>query len=761
MIGVTVFLARDSVITSSASIVSGTRTNKFGFYSLPALSQGSYYLVVKGIGYRPFVKSVTISAADAAIRVNVPLVAISVRTQEIVLQVERDPSATRSISTVELKSEFISKMPTLGSETDIFRVLQLMPGIKAGSEISSGLYVRGGSPDQNLTLLDGVIVYNPSHLGGFLSVFNNDAIRDTRVIKGGFPAEYGGRLSSVIDLTMKEGSKERIGGSANLSLLASRLLLEGPINENCSFMIAGRRTYFDAILNLATANLPVSERPPQYYFYDLNAKINYKISDNDHIFASGYFGGDVLQQPPGSLTSFGIDWGNAAGNLRWMHIVSPNLFTNFTAAYSDYRFGIELGVGSGVSEVNFTTFSQIRDLALRGDVQYFPTEAHSVKAGVEAIFHRFTTAASSENTSLQSLLSRLGTDAIIDALEASLYVQDDWKITPALTANIGLRLPYFQRGNRFLPEPRVSASYNLSEALQIQDAEISFKGAFAVANQFLHLVVRNDIALPSDTWFPSTERVKPANAIQYVLGAEAKILGGEYLFSVEGYYKTMRNLYEFRDNASFFYVVPAESQLVEGVGDAYGVEFFLNKRLGAFTGWVGYTLAWTTRTFADLNDGKPFFPRFDRRHDISVVLNYKFSDAWELGATWTFATGQAFTMPTAQYLIPDDPQRLYAISGERPRKLFTERNGFRLPDFHKLDVNFTHYFSWFGLPFNASFSVYNLYNRRNAFQWTVAYVQNSLPPTANQPFFRQVFVPFVQQLSLFPIIPTVSIGFKF
>lgn len=770
VIGVNVILSKDETASSASSILRGARTNKFGFYSIPNVPQGSYFVIVRGVGYKQFSKAVTIDKPDASIKMNIALKQANVSAGEVTVTAERETKSVANISAVELKADMVRKLPTIGGEADVFRMLQYMPGIKSGGELSSGLYVRGGSPDQNLTLLDGVIVYNPSHLGGFLSVFNNDAIRDVRVIKGAFPAEYGGRLSSVIDLTMKEGSKEKIGGTANLSLIAARATIEGPIGEDVSFMVSGRRTYLDPLLALSSA-ITRTESSLNYYFYDVNAKINYKISDNDRIFVSGYFGNDVLASTAGgtgdAALRFGIDWGNATANLRWAHVVSPTFFTNFSAIYTDYRNGINLGFGSGATEVGFTTFSQIRDITLRGDAQYFPAQEHNIKFGFDATFHRFTTLLEAKSVTFQQALAALGSNNTIDALEASIYAQDEWTINEQFMTNIGVRMAYFQRGDRFLPEPRASLSYSVfSGNTDSFINDLSIKGAFAMANQFLHLVIRNDVALPTDTWFPATDNIKPANAVQYVLGAETKLFNGEYTFSVEGYYKFMRNLYEFRDNAPFGILTPTEAVLTEGVGDAYGVEFFLEKRMGNFTGWLGYTLSWATRTFAELNDGKPFFPRFDRRHDISLVGTYKFSDDWEIGATWTFATGQAFTMPSAQYSFPT----VGGIQQTNPliqsvRVNYTERNGFRLPDFHKLDVNITHYFTWLGLPFNAALSVYNAYNRQNPFQWVVRYgtVTNSTPVPTEGAIARSanILVPSVQQTALFGIIPTLSIGFKF
>lgn len=725
----------------------GIRTNKFGFYSIVGNPNGKYLLVIRGVGYKTYQQPFIIEEIAHNLRIDVKLETEETRLQEVAVEAERLANPTKNISAVSVSMDFLSKMPSLGGEKDIFRALQLLPGVKTSSEISSGLYIRGGSPDQNLTLLDGVIVYNPSHLGGFLSTFNGDAIRDVRLIKGAFPAEYGGRLSSVIDLTMKEGSNTKLKGEGNISLIASRLTVEGPLLDNITFMISGRRTYFDLLVGLSTSDVPAEEKPPQYYFYDLNTKINWKISENDRLFLSGYFGRDVLGTNSTQRTQFGLDWGNATGNLRWMHIVSPTVFTNFSAIYSDYNFSTNLSEESVDSSegASFNTLSQIRDLTLRADVQWFPDKDHTIKSGVEATFHRFGTQVSLEDLQAEA-------PGTINALEASWYIQDEWQSMlgiEGLSANLGFRLAYFQQGSRLLPEPRLSFVYNLTDNL-------SLKSAFAVANQFLHLVTRNDISLPSDTWFPSTETIKPGNSIQYVLGAETTIFDKEVLVSAELYYKSMNNLYEFRDDARFSLFAPLESDLTPGRGEAFGAEIFIHKRIGAFTGWLGYTLAWTTRTFDSLNNGQPFYPRYDRRHDIALTLTYKLGERWELGASWVYGTGQAYTMPTARYYWNRNLQYQPTIPGQStPAHIpitngqynYTERNGFRLPPFHKLDLNFIHYFQWFGLPFNISMNIYNAYNRRNPFAWVIEQ--------------RSATVPILTQYTLFPIIPTLGLGFKF
>ncbi|HVZ40599.1 MAG TPA: TonB-dependent receptor [Candidatus Kapabacteria bacterium] len=733
--------------SAAGSGVRGAVSNRYGFFSIANVPPGSYHLMVRTVGFALYSQPIVIAPGERAPQLKIELEEKHVSGDSVLVTADRDPAPTASLSRVDLRPEMMQKLPALGGETDIFRVLQLLPGVKAASEISSGLYVRGGSPDQNLTLLDGVIVYNPSHLGGFLSTFNSDAIRDIRLIKGAFPAEYGGRLSSVLDLTMREGTKEKITGTGGVSLINSRLTIQGPIAEGSTFMLSGRRMYLDLLL--LALNATDRDQTPQYYFYDLNGKVNYKLSDRDHLFLSGYFGRDVLNSPPATDVDFGINWGNSTANLRWAHVVSPQLFTNFSAVYSDYSFSTLLVDKQNMQDhtSNFKSVSGIRDYMLRGEAQYYPDDDHVVKAGIEATEHRFRADASVEVNDFGRIDQQ---PTILTSLDASLYAQDEWQITPRLSSNIGARLYYFQSGNYLRFEPRISLAYTLAEDLML-------KGSFAVDNQFLHLITRNDITLPTDVWFPSTAAVKPSEAWQAVMGVETHLFNREYLFTVEAYYKKMSNLLEYKDTAQLSILVPLENSFTAGSGDAYGVEVFLNKQVGSFTGWIGYTLAWTSRTFGELNRGIPFPPRYDRRHDISVVLTYRLGESWELGATWVYGTGQAYTMPSGRYSIStatadipvqgmDDTQEYYA------RNDYTERNGYRLPAFHKLDLNFTHSFSWFSLPWQISIDVYNAYNHKNVF---AQFVENRYDPASGGYGSKLV------RITLFPIIPTLGINFKF
>lgn len=766
--GATVALFRESD-SGSAKPVRGGISNRFGFYSIPKVAPGRYRLVARSIGSQQRAQSILIpesgvptlvetepadttaadttatecrmsfSADSSSPRLNICLQPKGFMGREVVVT-DRRYDAT--ISTIAIDPLLSQKLPSLGGEPDIMRTLQLLPGIKAGSEISSGLHIRGGSPDQNLILLDGVTVYNPSHIGGFLSTFNSDAIRDVKVMKGVFPAEYGGRLSGVVDMTMREGTQEKFSGTAGISLLNSRLTVEGPISDDITFMVSGRRMYMDLAMQLAGR----PEDVPDYYFYDLNGKLNWRLSESDHLFVSGYFGRDDFKTDPRGTDQMLLNWGNATGNIRWSHIISPTMFTNFSAIFTNYDCSTTLmDLFNGSASSGFRTSSQIRDLTLRGEAQIFAGEDHIIKTGFEATEHQFKANATDVVTELEKIANPASLSGV-GGVEGGFFLQDEWQITPRLQANIGTRASYFSYGDYLRIEPRVSLAYSISD-------NVTARGGYSAHNQYLHMITRNDVALPTDIWFPATSIIKPATSQQIAAGVETRLFNNEVLLSVEGYYKTMDNLLEFKDTASFSLVTPLESSFAVGSGKAYGVEFFLNKQVGSFTGWIGYTLSWTDRTFADLNRGKTFFPRFDRRHDISVVATYELSDSWEVGATWVYATGQATTVPQGQFIYGTREEDSYAPES---RYDFSERNGYRLPAFHKLDLNFSHKYQWFNLPFTLSLNVYNAYNRQNVFSQAVdkESVKNEI---TGESYEKHT----LKRVTLFPTLLTVGLSCKF
>ena len=736
VVGATVALHRDSLVPGRKP-VRGAYSNRYGFFSIGKVEAGTYAVVITSVGYAPYVTAIVVRDGGDDISLDVEMQPRDVRSKEVVVTAERASTALERQSVITIAPSFIKEMPAIGGEVDVFRVLQLLPGVKSASELSAGLYIRGGSPDQNLVLLDGVTVYNPSHLGGFLSSFHADALRDVKLMKGAFPAEYGGRLSSVIDITMKEGNAERIRGSGSVSMIASGLQIDGPIDSTTTFMVSGRRFYLDLLIGLATLGMDNNEFIPQYYFYDLNMKLNKRLGQNDRLFLSGYFGRDVLTSGSDTTGAFDIGWGNSTANLRWTHIINPELFTSTSLIYTDYIFGTELSSRDFQTgrEASFGVRSRIRDLTFRSELQWSAAADHLVKTGIDVTRHNFLSSVGGSLIEIDTSFIRAGD---IISVDAALYAQDEWTITDALRANLGGRLYWFQQGGWVRFEPRASMSYDLTETS-------SLTGSFAVAHQFLHLIVRNDVSLPTDVWFPSTSKIEPSRSVQGVLGYQRTFDDNTWRFTAETYYKTMENLYEYREDAEFTLGVPLESQFTSGSGRAYGLELFLQRQLGDLTGWIGYTLAWTERTFPQLNGGKTFTPRYDRRHDVSIALQYRIGKTWRLGATWQYATGAAYTVPSAQY-VTGNPE------WGNTQDFFTERNAFRIAPFHKMDVNLINEFTMFDLPWEFSINVYNVYNRRNPF---------ALYTTMERDNESGEYVKKFKQVTLFPIIPTLGLRFSF
>lgn len=730
VIGASIILFHDTT-TSFTSPLRGTSTNKFGFFSMPEIPYGKYLFVVRALGYAAVKETVECSEVQPFLKKNIHLEEEAVQLQGVVIEGTHEVQLAPVMGTIDVSTELIQRMPALGGEKDAFRVMQLLPGVKAGSEISSGLYVRGGSLDQNLALLDGALVYNPYHLVGFLSSFNTDALLDVRLLKGSFPAEYGGRLSSVVDLTMREGTKERVRGTGGINLINSRLTLEGPLLDNMTFMISGRRMYLDILVWLAGK----TDQAPRYYFYDGNAKVNYALDDNDRIFLSGYFGRDVLKSPPAEKADvMDIGWGNSTMNMRWVHLLGPSIFTNLTFIYTYYNFKFLLANETGhSSQDNFQSSSDIQDIGVRADVQYSLNQSQIIKAGLDITRHEF---GSRSGVTRGIVAPKIPTN--LTATEGSVYALDEWNPTPQIATNVGVRLSTFDKGDFAKLEPRISLSYALSD-------KMALKSAFSVVHQFVHLVTRADIFLPTDVWFPSSSVLLPSQSWQAALGLETTLLGEEYFASIEAYYRDMKNLYEYRDDASYSLDIPLDRDLSRGDGYAYGAEIFVNKRIGSFTGWAGYTLAWTRRTFPELNLGRPFYPTYDRRHEVSLVLNYKIDEKWELGATWVYSSGQAMTIPNGFYIYQRIDNGMWSSYGN-----VSERNGYRLPAYHRLDISLIDNKKVFGLESQFSLNLYNVYNHLNPFYVHVETDYGQQPPK-----------PILKKVTLFPFVPTLGWSFKF
>ena len=729
----------------------GTVTNAYGFFSL-ALPADSARVLISYVGYEA--QQVILKKGEEG-PINVALAPAQAALGSVDVVAERaDPLETTQMSAGSIPVEQIKALPALLGEVDVLKALQLLPGVQSGAEGTSGLYVRGGGPDQNLILLDGAPVYNASHLFGFFSTFNADALKSVDLIKGGFPARYGGRLSSVIDLRMKEGNLREVAGEGALGLVASRLTVEGPIlKDRASFLVSGRRTYVDL---LARPFLPADE-DVGYYFYDVNAKANWIATPADRLYASLYAGQDRFYydiDDGASEAGGGLDWGNLTGTLRYNRQLSDRLFVNASALYSRYRFEVdvrnesdgdpEFDVEPSRSSARYT--SGIRDLGLRVDADFVPGPRHYVRFGGGATGHRYTPGAASAQAGGGEDAPSLTTESDpIDAVEAFLYAEDDIRLSQRLTVNAGLHASGFSVEDELFGslEPRLSARLRVGE-------QVAVRASFASMRQYIHLLTNAGVGLPTDLWLPATPAVPPQSAQQLALGV-TRTLGARYEVSVEGYYKWMRGITEYREGASFLNTAFEnwEQQVTTGDGQAYGAELFVQKKTGRTTGWVGYTLAWSTRRFDDLNGGQRFPYRYDRRHDVSVVLNHRFSDTKELAASWVFGTGPAVTLPIGRAPSFSDFGGLGGAGfffGDVAED-YGQRGGFRLPSYHRLDVALNLHKTTRWGERTLSFGAYNAYNRKNPF---FVYLSQGFD---GAPQFRQV--------SLFPIVPSVSYRFRF
>ncbi|MFZ4060993.1 MAG: TonB-dependent receptor [Bacteroidia bacterium] len=752
-------------LPGAAVVVKGTTTgavaNTYGFYSL-TLPKGNYQIQCAYLGYLAQTDSLALfsnQSRNYELQVQAKMAGEYTVTDD---KARQNTESTR-MSTIDLQMEEVKKMPVLFGEVDILKTIQLLPGVKGAAEGSSGFYVRGGGPDQNLILLDNATVYNASHLFGFFSVFNSDAIKNAELIKGGMPARYGGRLSSVLDISMKEGNMKEFHGSGGIGLIASRLTLEGPIaKDKLSFLVSGRRTYVDVLL-LPFSGEGSALNGNSYYFYDLNAKLQWKIGEKDRLFFSGYYGEDIFnfRSSTGALR-IDIPWGNAIASLRWNHQFDSRLFLNTTASFTDYNFR----TGARGENFSFELNSGIRDYTLKTDFYWTPNSKHLIRYGSEMVFHEFrpsTVQASLENNSIG-----LPTAQVMYALDGSLYAEDDWNISTRWKANLGFRLSYFQhtgpfdrfiKGNDgtnidtvsysnleniqdyFRAEPRIALRYLINE-------NSSLKGAFTINYQNLHLANLATVSLPTDIWLPSTSLIPPQQSIQGNLGYFHNFFNNALETSVEVYYKHMDNLVEYRDNSSFGDLVNdnPDNILVLGSGRSYGAEFFIKKRLGKITGWIGYTLSWTERFNFDKNlvsyDGDSFFPRYDRRHDISVTATWEVSKRWTLSGVFVYSTGNVLAVPSEFYFLGDDII-----------PFFTDRDNFRMMPYHRLDLSATYVIKKTDKWENSlNISIYNVYSRLNPFFVYFDIESDSNTGAVN---FQG------KQVSLFPIIPAVTWNFSF
>jgi hypothetical protein len=723
---------------SVAGTSQGVTSNLYGFFSL-TLPKGSYQISFSYAGYEA--KMLNIDLTEDITK-DIELATASTQLEEILViaKNENDNVTNTEVSVLSLDVKDIKKIPVIFGEQDILKTIQLLPGVSASSEGSSGFFVRGGDTDQNLILLDEAPVYNASHLLGFFSVFNSDALKDVKLYKGGIPAQYGGRASSVMDVRMRNGNMKEWDVSGGLGLISSRVTVEGPITKDQgSVVLSARRTYVDILAE------PFLEDFDDFslYFYDLNFKANYKLGENDRVYASGYLGRDVL-----GTDNFGFDWGNMTFTGRWNHIFNSKLFSNTSFIYSEYDYGFE----TESSGVDVALNAGIYDYNLKQDYNFYLNPSNEITFGWQGIYHQFQPYTFSFDGELRSTAQER------HALEGGLFISNQQKISEKLQLNYGIRLNFFSNigaytekqlnkkddvrsettyesgdfyNTYFNLEPRFAATYLLNP-------KNSFKLSYNRNAQYLHLMSNSTAGSPTDLWIPSSPLVKPTLANQIAIGYFKNFKNNQYKFSIETYYKDLQNTVDFKDGAEIFGNENIESELVFGKGRAYGAEFLLEKTKGKLTGWASYTLSKSQRQYHGINNGKWFSARQDRTHDISVIGIYQVSTRLSLSASWVYNTGDAVTFPTGKYFIDDNLVNLYS-----------ERNGDRTPDYHRLDLGATWKLNTKkpSISSDLNFSIYNAYSRKNTYSITFDTNETGSPEAT--------------RLALFGIVPSVTWNFKF
>ena len=737
----------ETLIGATVSVAGTTlavATNEYGFYSL-ALSGGAYTLQLSAVGMQTKLVPVILEGdtqLDLALEEDsreLQAVTVTASTTDRTLH-------TPQMSVERINVQSVRTIPVLFGERDILKTIQLLPGVKGAGEGNSGFYVRGGTADQNLILLDEAPVYNPAHLLGFFSTFNSDAIKNVTLYKGAMPAQYGGRLSSVVDIKMNEGNNQQLGVSGGIGLIASRLTLEGPLQKDrSSFLVSGRRTYADVFLRLLGDS---SLRKAKLYFYDLNTKMNFQLGTKDRLYLSGYFGRDVLSQQDLA----GIDWGNATATLRWNHIFSERLFSNTSVIFSNYDYQIL----SNSEATDYRIRSRIRDWNLKEEAQWYANARNTVTFGLNAIYHTIKPGEISvrdeDGTVAQDLQDRY-------SLESALYASNTWRPTEKWGLTYGLRLSafsilgpgdyytlngagdptdtlHYRRGQVVKtyvdPEPRLAASYGLNE-------RSALKMSYTRNVQNLHLVSNSTASSPTDKWVASTNNIQPERADQLALGYYRNLADNRYELTVETYYKRMQNVIDYRNGAQVFTNDPIETQLAYGRGRAYGIEGQLKKKAGRFTGWISYTLSKTERCIEGINNNRWYNARQDRTHDVALVGMYHLNNRWTLSANWIYYTGDAVTYPSGKYRLNGEVYFVYS-----------ERNAYRMPDYHRLDIGATRQLKR-GKRFSSelNISLFNAYGRANAYQ--VRFRESETDPSKTE----------AVQTSLFTFVPSISYNFKF
>lgn len=771
----------------------GTVSNEYGFYSI-TLPVGEVDLQFTYVGYQTEKRSFNLRR-DTSISIGFNE---SITLQEITVTGHQKITGVQStqMSAVEVPIAQIKTVPTLFGEADLIKALQLLPGVQAGSEGSTGMYVRGGGPDENLFLLDGIPVYNINHMAGFFSVFNPDAVKNVTLYKGNFPARFGGRLSSVIDVRMNDGNNKEIRGNLSVGLISSKLNIEGPIfSENTTFNFSARRTYFDLLAQPLIAIAVKSEQDENYdgslsagyYFYDLNGKISHKFSEKDRLYLSLYMGDDAIyakfrsryrdtdNNKMSEHMKLDWDWGNIVSSARWNRVVNNRLFMNSTIAYTRYRFDLYLGTRFEETQRNPPSYayvdymvgykSGIEDYTAKVDFDFAPHPDHDVKFGANYTYHTFRPGVSVSQNEIKYNNETIKNDTVfgdknVYSHETMAYIEDNITLGQALKINLGLHYSMFhvQKETYNSLQPRASMRWLLSD-------RVSVKAGYAAMSQYVHLLSNSNVSLPTDLWVPVTRRIKPMRSHQYSAGVFYNFRD-LIDFSVEGYYKSMHNLIEYRDGASFLGSTSGwEDKVAMGEGWAYGLELLAQKSVGKTTGWIGYTWAKAERKFdrtgQEINNGKIFPAKYDRRHDFSLVVSHKFSDRFDLAGTWVISSGNTGTLALQQYEGTPVPGDMW---GWRPDlNHISSRNNYRFNPYHRMDIGMNFHKKKKNGVRTWNISVYNLYNNNNPFMVYPSEVWEpapSLPSDDPNQYTQYTTRKVFKQISIFPIIPSLTYSYK-
>ncbi len=718
-----------------------TITNAYGFYSITLPASDSIGLVFSYLGYEAQVKKIYLTE-NRTLNVNL-LQALNTLEEVVVISkqsFEEENVQRPQMGVVDIPISKIKELPVILGETDVLKVVQLLPGVQSGNEGTTGFHVRGGNTDQNLVQLDEATVYNPNHLFGLFSTFNARALNNVTLTKGGFPAQFGGRLSSVLDIQMKEGNNKKFQTEGGIGLITSQLTVEGPIKkEKASFIISGRRTYLDLLVK---PFIPKGN-DSNYHFYDLNAKVNWKISNNDRLFISGFKGNDNAAYLEAQGLQYNILFGNSTATVRWNHLFGQKIFENTSFIFNNYEQDISTVLDNSFSNVS----SGIQDLNAKVDFQYYPNPNHNIRFGGLYTNHRFQSNGESGSQGGNGTAGGSGTETTNkgDAKyfdEFAIYINDEWVLNEKVAANIGIRVPAYKADSiEYLKfEPRVSLKVSL-------DKTSSIKAAYTVMNQFLHLIPSSTASIPTDIWIPSTEQTKPQYSQQYALGYFKNFRQNQYEANVEVYYKTMDNQILFKEGNQLIADLDVDDFLAYGQGWSYGIEFFLKKNTGKLTGWLSYTLSKTEQQFDELNFGERFPFKYDRRNVLSVVANYEINKRWSISGVFVYTTGNAFTLPVGR-INTNFGGSLF----EGNYFIYENRNNVRLADYHRLDISATYKKRrrFFKKQYDSEliFGLYNLYSRQNAY-----FIYFLVDPVTSEPKTKQV--------SLLPVIPSISYNFKF